>query len=253
VTPALPEPVAARTGAGGVPAGPAADQAERARRLAARLGHQFSRPALLEQALAHRSWCGEQGNAPSNERLEFLGDAVLSLVVAEHAYAAYPAFAEGRLAKMRSAVVNARALAEVAQTLGVGDELLLGRGEESSGGREKASILADALEAVIGALYLDAGYERVRALLLGLLGERVRRAASEPDDFDHKSRLQEWTVRQGVGTPRYLVVGDGPDHDRHYVAEVYVAGTAKGRGEGSSKKDAEQAAARDAWEGVERA
>ena len=133
--------------------------AEGAAALAERLGHTFSDLTLLQQALAHRSWCGEQeGGAPSNERLEFLGDAVLGLVVAGHTYDRFPEFAEGKLAKVRSAVVNARVLAQVAAGLGVGDVLLLGKGEEGSGGREKASILADAFEAGLGAIYLDAGW-----------------------------------------------------------------------------------------------
>ena len=216
--------------------------------LAHRLGHRFDDPELLHQALSHRSWCGEQENAPSNERLEFLGDAVLGLVVAEHTYRAYPELAEGKLAKIRAAVVNARVLAEIAEALGLGEVLLLGRGEESSGGRTKASILADALEAVIGAVYLDGGWSVTESLVLGLLGDRVGRAAAEPDDFDHKSRLQELTVHQGQGAPRYLVTGSGPDHDRAYAAEVYVAGVLRGAGHGSSKKDAEQDAARIAWQ-----
>jgi ribonuclease-3 len=219
----------------------------RAERLAERLGHQFADRTLLHQALSHRSWCGEQGGAPSNERLEFLGDAVLGLVVAEHTYGAFGEFPEGKLAKIRSAVVNARVLAEVAQALGIGEVLLLGRGEESSGGRTKASILADALEAVLGAVYLDAGWSAAQPLVRRLLQERIDRAAAEPDDFDHKSRVQELAVRNGEGTPRYVVVGSGPDHDRHYVADVFVGGVRRGSGQGSSKKDAEQDAARNAW------
>ncbi|HEY5245263.1 MAG TPA: ribonuclease III [Acidimicrobiales bacterium] len=216
--------------------------------LAERLAHDFADPGLLHQALSHRSWCGEQDGAPSNERLEFLGDAVLGLVVAEHSYRLYPDLPEGQLAKMRAAVVNARVLAEIADELGVGEVLLLGRGEEASGGRTKASILADALEAVIGAVYLDAGWEAARSLILQLVGERLVHAAAEPDDFDHKSRLQELAVRQGDGVPRYAIAGSGPDHDRHYVAEVLVGGVVRGTGEGSSKKDAEQEAARNAWQ-----
>src|SRR4029077_3382306 len=129
------------------------------------------------------------------ERLEFLGDAVLGLVVAEHCYDAYPDFAEGQLAKLRSAVVNARVLAQVATGLGVGPVLLLGKGEEASGGRTKGSLLADAMEALIGAVYLDGGWAPPRALVLSLFGTRIERAAAEPDTFDHKSRLQEATVR----------------------------------------------------------
>lgn len=218
-----------------------------ATRLADRLGHPFADPGLLGQALSHRSWCGEQDQAPSNERLEFLGDAVLGLVVAEHTYQTYPDLPEGQLAKIRAAVVNARVLAEVADELGIGDVLLLGRGEESSGGRTKPSILADAFEAVIGALYLDAGWWPARQLVLGLLRGRIDRAAAEPDDFDQKSRLQELTVRLGAGVPRYVVVGSGPDHDRRFEAEVYVGGVLRGTGRGSSKKDAEQEAAGAAW------
>jgi ribonuclease-3 len=205
----------------------------------------------LQHALAHRSWCGEQeGGAPSNERLEFLGDAVLGLIVAGYTYDHFPDFAEGKLAKVRSAVVNARVLAEVAGRLGVGEVLLLGRGEEGSGGRSKASILADAFEAVLGAIYLDAGWEAARRLVLRELGEAIARAGEEPDDFDHKSRLQEKAVRDGDGTPRYVVVGSGPDHDRAYVAEVFLGGTLWGTGVGRSKKDAEQQAARAAWEEI---
>jgi ribonuclease III len=225
--------------------------AEGAAVLAERLGHSFADLSLLQHALAHRSWCGEQeGGAPSNERLEFLGDAVLGLVVAGYTFERFPDFAEGKLAKVRSAVVNARVLAQVAGRLEVGEVLLLGRGEEGSGGRSKASILADAFEAILGAVYLDAGWDAARALVLRELGEAIERAGEEPDDFDHKSRLQEKAVRDGDGTPRYVVVGSGPDHDRVYLAEVFLGGTMWGTGRGRSKKDAEQEAARAAWEGL---
>jgi ribonuclease-3 len=180
--------------------------------------------------------------------LEFLGDAVLGLIVAGYCYDTFPDFAEGKLAKVRSAVVNARVLAQVAGRLGVGEVLLLGRGEEGSGGRTKASILSDAFEAILGAIYLDAGWDAAQALVLRQLGDAIARAGEEPDDFDHKSRLQEKAVRDGDGTPRYVVVGSGPDHDRAYRAEVFLGGTCWGTGEGRSKKDAEQEAARAAWE-----
>jgi ribonuclease III len=216
------------------------------RALAERLGHRFSDPGLLAQALAHRSWCAEQEGARSNERLEFLGDAVLGLVVAEHCYDAYPDFAEGQLAKVRSAVVNARVLAEVARSLEVGGVILLGKGEEASGGRDKVSLLSDTAEALIGAVYLDAGWEPARDLVLRLLGDRIATAAAEPDDFDHKSRLQEASVARGEGVPVYETEGSGPDHDRRYRAAVFVAGDRRGEGEGTSKKDAEQSAAADA-------
>jgi ribonuclease-3 len=136
----------------------------------------------------------------------------------------------------------------VAGRLGVGDELLLGRGEEGSGGRLKASILSDAFEAILGSVYLDAGWDAARALVLRELGDAIAKAGEEPDDFDHKSRLQEKAVRDGDGTPRYVVVGSGPDHDRAYRAEVYLGGKLWGTGSGRSKKDAEQEAARVAWE-----
>ncbi len=171
--------------------------------------------------------------------------------MARYSYERYPDFPEGMLAKVRSAVVNARVLAQVAEKLGVGEVLLLGRGEEASGGRTKASILADAFEAILGAVYLDAGWNAAELLVLRELQEAITRAGEEPDDFDHKSRLQERTVRLGEGTPRYVVVGSGPDHERAYVAEVFVAGSLLGTGEGRSKKDAEQEAARDAWEGLQ--
>ena len=139
-------------------------------------------------------------------------------------------------------------LAQVAGRLGIGEVLLLGRGEECSGGRAKASILADAFEAILGAVYLDAGWDAARGLVLRELGDAIARAGEEPDDFDHKCRLQEKAVRDGDGTPRYVVVGGGPDHDRAYTAEVFLGATLLGDGEGSSKKDAEQEAASAAWE-----
>jgi len=222
-------------------------------RLAERLGHRFADPGLLELALSHRSWCGERDGAPSNERLEFLGDAVVGLVVAERSYEDFPSLAEGALAKIRSAVVNAKVLAEVAEEIGVGEVVRLGKGEEASGGRRKPSILSDTFEAVIGAVYLDAGWDAARAVVLELLGDRITRAAAVPDDFDHKSRLQELAVRVGEGPPQYQVVGTGPDHDRTYAARVTVGGVVVGTGRGPSKKEAEQDAARRAWQELHRA
>ncbi len=220
---------------------------DEAAELVGRLGHKLADPALLRQAFAHRSWCGEQDDAPSNERLEFLGDAVLGLVVAEHCFVTYPGAPEGTLAKVRAAVVNTTVVAEVADELDLGRFLLLGKGEEATGGRSKRSILADTLEAVIGAVYVDAGLEPARAVVLGLFGDRIKRAAAEPDGFDYKSRLQELTVRRGLGVPHYVVEGTGPDHDRRFLAELVVGGSSVGHGEGPSKKRAEQAAALAAW------
>lgn len=214
----------------------------------ARLGFEFHDPALLVRALSHRSWCAEAGGLPSNERLEFLGDAVLGLVVAEHCYRTYPELPEGSLAKVRAAVVNTNVLAEVADELQLGRTVLLGRGEDASGGRHKASILANSMEAVIGAVYLDQGWEPAAAMVLRLLGTRIAEAAAGPGAEDFKTRLQELVIRRAGELPRYEVDGAGPDHARRYTAAVYVAGAPAGRGEGRSKKDAEQAAARQAWE-----
>ena len=211
--------------------------------LAERIGHAFAAPDLLAQALAHRSWCSEHGGAASNERLEYLGDAVLGLIVAEDTFRTHPDLSDGQLSKVRASVVNARVLAEVAVGLGIPGHLRLGKGEDASGGRSKESILADTMEAVIGAVYLDGGMEGARELVLSLLGDRISVAVGEPGESDHKSRLQEDAVRRGRGVPHYEVVGSGPDHARRYLATVYVAGQRLGTGEGRSKKDAEQVAA----------
>ena len=215
--------------------------------LADRLRRTFNDASLLTQALSHRSWCAEAGGLPSNERLEFLGDAVLGLVVAEHCYHAYPSLPEGALAKVRAAVVNTAVLAEVAVELGLDQAILLGRGEDLSGGRAKASILANAVEAVIGAVYIDGGWDGAAALVMDLLAERIAQASTGPGADDFKTRLQELVLHQIGELPRYDVEGTGPDHARRFRAQVYVAGSERGVGEGRSKKDAEQAAARDAW------
>lgn len=200
--------------------------------------------------MSHRSWCAENPGTCSNERLEFLGDAVLGLVVTDHIYRAYPQLPEGELAKVRAAVVNAGVLAEVAAELDLGAALLLGKGEDASGGREKPSILADAMEAVIGAVYLDGGWEAAYALVMRLLGERIAEAAAGPGGQDFKTRLQELAARHFDQLPRYDVVDEGPDHAKRFYATVHLAGRARGRGEGRSKKQAEQAAARTAWESL---
>ncbi|HEV7886337.1 MAG TPA: ribonuclease III [Acidimicrobiales bacterium] len=213
-----------------------------------RLGRRFEDPDLLPRALAHRSWCAETSGEASNERLEFLGDAVLQLVVTAHIFNTYPDLPEGELAKVRASVVSSAALAEVAAGLDLGHSLLLGKGEDQSGGREKPSILADAMEAVIGALYLDGGWEAADEFVMGLLGERIAEAAAGPGGQDFKTRLQELAARSFDELPRYEVVDEGPDHAKRFYATVSVAGEVRGRGEGRSKKQAEQAAARLAWE-----
>ena len=183
----------------------------------------------------------------SNERLEFLGDAVLGLVVTAHVFRAYPDLPEGQLAQLRAAVVNSAALAEAADELGLGKFLLLGKGEDASSGREKPTILADALEAVIGAVYLDGGWDAAATLVMNLLGERIVEAATGPGNRDYKTRLQELAARRFDELPRYDVLGVGPDHAKSFTATVSLRGRRLGSGQGRSKKQAEQAAAREAW------
>ena len=220
--------------------------------LAERIGYRFGDPALLDEAMAHRSWCAEQGGRASNERLEFLGDAVLGLVVAEHTYLAHPGLPDGALSKVRASVVNTRVLGRGRPRPRYRRRACAsGRGEDLSGGRAKESILADATEAVIGAVYLDGGLAEAGRLVLSLLRDRIAVAAGGPGESDHKSRLQEQSVRLGRGVPHYEIEGFGPDHARRYLATVYVAGQRLGTGEGRSKKDAEQVAAQVACESLE--
>jgi ribonuclease-3 len=230
--------------------GPRSDRDGVLSALTGRIGREFVDGDLLQRALAHRSWCAEHPGDQSNERLEFLGDAVLGLVVTDHIFRTYPELPEGELAKVRATVVSAAALAEVAAELSLGDALLLGKGEDASGGREKPSILADAMEAIIGAVYLDGGRPAADSLVMGLLGDRITDAAAGPGGQDHKTRLQELAARTFESLPAYEVVDDGPDHAKRFFALVKVAGVVRGRGEGRSKKQAEQAAARVAWEAL---
>jgi ribonuclease III len=201
-------------------------------------------------AVAHRSWVSESPGTDSNERFEFLGDAVLGLVVTDHIFRSYPKLPEGEMAKVRAAVVSAAALAAVADELELGEALLLGRGELASGGREKPSILADALEAVIGAVYLDGGWPAAERFVIGLLEPRIAAAASGPGGHDHKTRLQELAVRTLDSLPDYVVVEEGPDHAKRFRASVRVGLHVFTGGEGRSKKQAEQAVAREAWEAL---
>ena len=211
-----------------------------------RLGHQFKDPALLEVALTHRSWCAEHSGSCSNERLEFLGDAVLSLVVTRRLYERFGSWAEGDLAKARASLVNAATLAEVGRSAGLGEQLRLGRGEDGSGGRSKPSILADAVEAVIGAVYLDGGIGAADDSIGRLLDDRLDAVASSPGHADFKTRLQELAARLGLERPCYDVTISGPAHHRRFCAAVR-AGEAAGAGTGSTKKDAEQRAAEVAY------
>lgn len=208
------------------------------------------KPDLLTLARTHRSYAYENGGLPPNERLEFLGDAVLGLVVTDHLYTVHPDLPEGQLAKLRASVVNMQALAGVARGLGeggLGAHLLLGKGEELTGGRDKASILADGLEAMIGAVYLEHGIDVARKLVHrlfdGLLAEAPLRGAG----LDWKTSLQELTASGSLGVPEYRVVDTGPDHQKEFSATVLVGGRPLGDGGGSTKKEAEQNAAEMAW------
>ncbi len=213
------------------------------------LGHVFADIRYLEHALAHRSWVN--GNSlplvESNERLEFLGDAVLDLVVTDHLYCSRPCEDEGKLSKIKSLVVSARVLAEVARDVGVGAHISLSRSEEKSGGRDRESILADAFEAVVGAIYLDAGYWPAHHFLHRTVVFGFDRFLGDEDLANYKSALLEYSQGKGWGAPQYEVERTlGPEHHKSYQVVVRIRGDIWGRGKGASKKDAEQAAARDA-------
>ena len=203
--------------------------------------------SLLLRALMHRSYAYENGGLPNNERLEFLGDSVLGLVVTDSLYAVHPDLAEGQLAKLRAAVVNMRALADVARTLSLGDYIFLGNGEESTGGRDKASILADTMEAVIGTVYLSAGLPAATTFVHHLLDPLMASSASLGAGLDWKTSLQELTAAGSLGVPEYHVTEEGPDHKKTFHAESVVGSELMGSGTGHSKKEAEQKAAAVAW------
>ena len=211
-----------------------------------RLGLVFD-AQLLELALTHRSFAYESGGLPTNERLEFLGDSVLGVVVTDELYHRYPDLPEGNLAKLRSAVVSARALAVQARRLGLGEFIRLGRGEETTGGRDKSSILADTFEAILGAVYLDLGIEVSRELILRLLDEQLAEAAELGAGLDWKTSLQELTAEFGIGVPAYAIEESGPDHAKKFEAQVVLANKHYGHGTGSNKKEAEQQAAASAY------
>jgi ribonuclease-3 len=210
-------------------------------------------PELLRLALTHRSYAYEHGGIPNNERLEFLGDSVLGQSVTVKLYNDFPTLDEGDLAKRRASLVSTVALAQVGHRIGLGDFLLLGRGEAQSGGRGKASILADTMEAIIGATYLDSGAEAATALVLRLIEPLL----ADPDRFgasmDPKTGLQEAAAHRGAGLPVYTVTNSGPDHSKVFYATVEVAGIVTGSGEGTSKKQAEMAAALSALNEIDRA
>lgn len=215
--------------------------------LRAALGDPVLEPELLERALTHRSYAYEHGGLPTNERLEFLGDSVLGVVVTETLYRIHPDLSEGRLAKLRAAVVNARALAQVGRGIGLGEHIMLGRGEESTGGREKASILSDTVEAVIGAVHLSGGFAASDPLVHRLFDPLIEVASELGAGLDWKTSLQELAAERGLGVPEYLISDEGPDHMKTFTAQVRVGDTLYGNGVGRSKKEAEQAAAETAY------
>ncbi|WP_338538416.1 ribonuclease III [Janibacter terrae] len=206
---------------------------------------------LLTRALTHRSYSYEHGGLPHNERLEFLGDSVLGLVVTDHLHESHPDLSEGELAKLRAAVVNMRALADVARAIDLGDYILLGRGETTTGGRDKNSILADTVEAVIGAVYLSTpkpgGLDAAGLLVHSLLGPLMKRSATLGAGLDWKTSLQEVAAGQGLGGVLYRTRDEGPDHDKTFTAEAVVGDEVRGHGTGRTKKVAEQQAAADAY------
>jgi ribonuclease-3 len=205
---------------------------------------------LLERALMHRSFAYENGGLPTNERLEFLGDSVLGLIVTDTLFRQYPDLPEGHLAKLRAAVVNMRALASVARGLNLGSYVRLGKGEEGTGGRDKSSILADTLEAVIGAVYLDQGLLAADGLVHRLFDPVIARSARLGAGLDWKTSLQELTAAEILGAPEYHVEESGPDHQKSFRAFVRIGTQVYGEGEGRSKKEAEQQAAEAAWNAI---
>jgi ribonuclease-3 len=222
------------------------------------LKYQFINAALLNEALTHKSHVNERKSPDRkhNERLEFLGDAVLSLIISDHLATRYPQLSEGALSKLKAKLVSEISLAGAARRLELGARLQLGRGEELSKGRGKPSLLADALEAVIAAVYLDGGLEASRIFTLDVLAEELQQIDSlqvQPGGDDYKTRFQEWCQKRYDSLPRYITVREtGPDHQKLFEVEVQVDGKVVGAGQGYSKKEAEQEAAQRALEQAER-
>lgn len=211
--------------------------------LAAVIGHEFTDIGLLRRAMAHRSWCAESPGEHSNERLEFLGDAVLGWVIADIAFHRFDTVAEGLLTELRKSVVNETALADVAVEIGLGPFLLLGKGEAAAGGAQKPSLLSDAFEAVLGAVYLDGGTEPAYAMVEQWVAPRMSPSIERIGALDHKTHLQELAARLGRGAPVYVIASTGPDHHKVFSATVSLDDETLGTGEGRSKKAAEQVAA----------
>ncbi len=217
--------------------------------LTARLGIDLD-PDLVELAFTHRSYAYENGGLPTNERLEFLGDAVLGLCVTDSLYRSHPSYTEGQLAKLRASIVNMHALAGVGRDIGLGALLRLGKGEELTDGRHKPSLLADAVESLIGAVYYQHGLDSARAVILQLFGELIESAPKVGAGLDWKTSLQERTATLGLGVPSYRITEEGPDHAKEFTATVIVAGGDRGDGTGRTKKEAEQKAAALAYESL---
>ncbi|MFF1251417.1 ribonuclease III [Pseudarthrobacter sp. NPDC058329] len=201
----------------------------------------------LRLALTHRSYAYENGGIPTNERLEFLGDSILGFSVTDALYRDNPDLPEGDLAKRRSAVVSTRALAGIGRSLGIGDYIYLGQGEKLTEGKNKASILADTMEALIGATYVSNDIETARQLVMRLIGPLLKDAAALGAGTDWKTSIQELAASRQLGSIHYAVEGSGPDHARVFAAALHIGGKAYGKGNGHSKKEAEQEAAADAW------
>jgi ribonuclease-3 len=216
----------------------------------AALGVPAAPGSIFELALTHRSFAFETGLREHNERLEFLGDAVLGAVVTDIIFRSYPGLAEGEMARLRASVVNTGALADVARALGLGQHIRLGKGEEASGGRDKASLLADTFEAVVGAAYLEHGLEAVEGFLVTTFVPRLEAVRAAGGGHDPKTALQERVVRTHAARPTYRVASSGPDHDKRFTAHAYVGEELYGAGTGRSKKEAEQQAAREALERI---
>ncbi len=207
-------------------------------------------PELLNLALTHRSFAYESGGLPTNERLEFLGDSVLGLIITEELYARFPDLDESRLSPLRSGIVNMRALAAIGRELDLGSILKIGKGEAVTGGRDKNSILSDALEALVGAIYLDHGYSKTREIIITLMSNTIDEAMTRGAGLDGKTALQEIVAASGWPAPEYRVTESGPDHDKDFEAVAFVNGVTYRAGHGKSKREAEQVAARLAYEEI---
>jgi ribonuclease III len=228
------------------------DPVRAAERIEAELGITIGDRALFEQALTHRSYAFEAGGLPHNERIEFLGDAVLGVVITDSIYRMLPDASEGRLAKVRAAAVNTHSLAEVARGLGLGAAVRLGRGEEQSGGRDKDSILADTMEALLGVVYLDQGMDVAATIVRRLFDDLLSDIVNRRDSLDYKTSLQELGAAVLSQVPTYELSEEGPDHEKRFTAAVALAGEVLGHGYGRSKKEAEQGAAQQAYMTLQR-